>query len=139
MRLNESELVMGALERLGLRLKLVDASETFYNSKTTVKRIVTAEEIDPEMSEPLKSCIEPEYGARFSIGICTREGAIEFHAFAPLEALPCVTNGIPLGCSLLLLVDTVNCVQTLKAKASNYRRHVHARCGSGDQRFGFEA
>jgi hypothetical protein len=28
-----------------------------------------------------------------------------------------VTNDIPLGCSLLLLVDTVNCVQTLKAMA----------------------
>jgi hypothetical protein len=26
-----------------------------------------------------------------------------------------VTNGIPLGCTLLLLVHTVNCVQTLKA------------------------
>jgi hypothetical protein len=26
-----------------------------------------------------------------------------------------VTNGIPLGCSLLLPVDTVNSVQTLKA------------------------
>jgi hypothetical protein len=27
------------------------------------------------------------------------EGAIEFHALAPVEALPCVTNGIHLGCS----------------------------------------
>jgi hypothetical protein len=27
-----------------------------------------------------------------------------------------VTNGIPLGCSRLLPVDTVNCVQTLKAE-----------------------
>ena len=33
MRQNESELVMGALERLGLRLILVDASETFTTAK----------------------------------------------------------------------------------------------------------
>jgi hypothetical protein len=32
----------------------------------------------------------------------TLEDAIEFHAFAPLEALPCVTNDIPLGCSPFL-------------------------------------
>ena len=32
-----------------------------------------------------------------------------------LEANMRVTNGIPLGCSLVLPVDTANCVQTLKA------------------------
>jgi hypothetical protein len=32
-----------------------------------------------------------------------------------LEANTRVTNGIPLGSSLLLPVDTVNCIQTLKA------------------------
>jgi hypothetical protein len=42
------------------------------------------------------------------------EDAIEFHAFAPLEALP--SNAIPLGRSLLLPVRTVNCVQTLKVQ-----------------------
>jgi hypothetical protein len=41
--------------------------------------------------------------------------AIGSHAFAPLEASRRVTNDIPLGCSLLLPVHTVNCVQTLKA------------------------
>ena len=41
--------------------------------------------------------------------------AIEFHAFAPLEASKRVTNAIPLGCPLLLPVHAVNCVQTLKA------------------------
>jgi hypothetical protein len=48
------------------------------------------------------------------------EDAIEFHAFAPLEALTCmrVANAIPLGWSLLLPVGTVNCVQTLKASMS---------------------
>jgi hypothetical protein len=46
----------------------------------------------------------------------TLEDAIEFHAFAPLEALAsvCVTSGIPLGSQLLLPVGTVNSVQTLK-------------------------
>jgi hypothetical protein len=34
---------------------------------------------------------------------------------ATLEASTRVTNGIPLGCSLLSSVDTVNCMQTLKA------------------------
>jgi hypothetical protein len=34
----------------------------------------------------------------------TLEDAIEFHAFAPREASRCVTNGIPLGCSLFLPV-----------------------------------
>jgi hypothetical protein len=32
-----------------------------------------------------------------------------------IEASRCVTNGIPLGCPLLLPVHTVNCIQTLKA------------------------
>jgi hypothetical protein len=36
------------------------------------------------------------------------EDAIEFHAFAPLEASMRVTNGIPLGCSLLLPVRHCN-------------------------------
>jgi hypothetical protein len=37
-----------------------------------------------------------------------------------LEASRRVTNGILLGCLLLLPVDTVNCVQTLKAHKTNY-------------------
>jgi hypothetical protein len=40
--------------------------------------------------------------------------AVEFHAFAPLDASKRVTNGIPLGCPLLLPVGSVNSVQTLK-------------------------
>jgi hypothetical protein len=43
------------------------------------------------------------------------EDAIGSLAFS-LEANMRVTNGIPLGCSLLLLVDTVNCVATLKVR-----------------------
>jgi serine/threonine protein kinase len=43
----------------------------------------------------------------------TLEDAIGSHACS-LEANTRVTNGIPLGSSLLLPVDTVNCVQTLK-------------------------
>jgi hypothetical protein len=45
----------------------------------------------------------------------TLEDAIGSHTCS-LEANTRVTNGIPLGSSLLLPVDTVNCVQTLKAK-----------------------
>jgi hypothetical protein len=49
-----------------------------------------------------------------------------------------VTNGIPLGCPLLLPVDTVNCVQTLKVDTRRYEPTVgayvvecwrEARCG----------
>jgi hypothetical protein len=43
----------------------------------------------------------------------TLEDAIGSHACS-LEANMRVTNGNPLGCPLLLPVDTVNCVQTLK-------------------------
>jgi hypothetical protein len=50
------------------------------------------------------------YGARFPTEIYAR-GCIGSHAQASRR----VTNGIPLGCSPLLPVDTVNCVQTLKA------------------------
>jgi hypothetical protein len=44
----------------------------------------------------------------------TLEDAIGSHACS-LEANTRVTNGIPLGSLLLLPVDTVNCIQTLKA------------------------
>jgi hypothetical protein len=43
----------------------------------------------------------------------TLEDAIGSHACS-LEANKRATNGIPLGCPLLLPVGTVNCVQTLK-------------------------
>jgi hypothetical protein len=47
------------------------------------------------------------------------EDTIEFPAFVPLEALACVRPmAFPLGCSLLLPVGTVNCVQTLRASMS---------------------
>jgi hypothetical protein len=45
----------------------------------------------------------------------TLEDAIGSHACS-LDANMLVTNGIPLGSSLLLPVHTVNCVQTLKAR-----------------------
>jgi hypothetical protein len=49
------------------------------------------------------------------------EDASEFHAVAPLEASIPATNDIPLGCSLILLllpVDTIHSVQTLKVANS---------------------
>jgi hypothetical protein len=49
---------------------------------------------------------------------CTLEDAIGSHACS-LEASRRETNGIPLGCSLLLPDHTVNCVQTLKAAAAD--------------------
>jgi hypothetical protein len=55
------------------------------------------------------------HGARFRQKF-TLDDAIGSHACS-LEARRRVTNGIPLGCSLLLLAHTVNCVQTLKAVA----------------------
>jgi hypothetical protein len=56
----------------------------------------------------------------------TLEDAIGSHACS-LEANTRVTNGIPLGCSLLLPVDTVNFVQTLKARRSR------PGCGRGSR------
>jgi hypothetical protein len=51
----------------------------------------------------------------FSDRIFALEDAIEFHAFAPLEALPCVCpNSIPLGCPLQLAIATLNYITTLK-------------------------
>jgi hypothetical protein len=67
------------------------------------------------------------------------EDAIEFHAFAPLES-SCMhaTNDIPLGCSLLLPVHTVNCVQTLKAPAGCkvWKASTHCNRASGRSRRG---
>jgi hypothetical protein len=56
------------------------------------------------------------FGLKFTL-----KDAIEFHAFALLEASMRVINGIPLGCSPLLPVGTVNTVQTLKASRSSCR------------------
>jgi tRNA A-37 threonylcarbamoyl transferase component Bud32 len=55
----------------------------------------------------------------------TLEGAIGSHACSR-EANMRVTNGIPLGSSLLLPVYTVNCVQTLKERLA-IRRTIHQR------------
>jgi hypothetical protein len=88
------------------------------------------------------------YGARFSTEF-TPEDAIGAHACS-LEANMRATNGIPLGCLLLLPVGTVNCVQTLKGNGAGgagdvfcYERHVlellsarivhtHARVGTAE-------
>jgi hypothetical protein len=53
-----------------------------------------------------------QYSVRFRQKF-TLEDAVGSHACS-LEANMRVTNGIPLGSSLLLPVHTVNCVQTLK-------------------------
>ena len=65
---------------------------------------------------PERSKLAPWVRCAFSTVLYTLEDAIEFHAFAPLEALAsvCVTSGIPLRSQLLLPVGTVNSVQTLK-------------------------
>ena len=52
---------MDSLQQLGLPLDLLDASETFYNSKTTISR--TGKPGDPE-TEPLKRVTEPEQKRR---------------------------------------------------------------------------
>jgi hypothetical protein len=55
----------------------------------------------------------------------TLEDAIGSHACS-LQANMRVTNGIPLGSSLLLPVHTAICVQTLKAlRARGVPTHVH--------------
>jgi hypothetical protein len=54
------------------------------------------------------------FGARFSTEIYFRD-AIGFPRPCSLEVSRCVTNGIPLGCPLILTVAIVNYAQTLKA------------------------
>jgi hypothetical protein len=66
---------------------------------------------------------DKRYGARFRQKF-TLEDAIGSHACS-LEANTRVTNGIPLGSSLLLPVHTVNCVQTLEATAVEQWRVQH--------------
>eukprot|EP00039_Didymoeca_costata_P011064 m.152101 g.152101 ORF g.152101 m.152101 type:complete len:485 (+) comp15050_c0_seq2:168-1622(+) len=53
MRKDESALVMTSLERLGLNIDMVDASEAFYNGRTHFKG-------STELSKPLKEAYEPE-------------------------------------------------------------------------------
>jgi hypothetical protein len=53
------------------------------------------------------------------------EDAIDSH-ICSLEANMCVTDDIPLGCSLLLTVTTVNSIQTLKAVKPRPRNAVDA-------------
>lgn len=63
MRARESELVETSLQRLGLNLKVIDASNTFYNSTTTLDRKAKRSD-DTPMSPPLKAAIEPEQKRR---------------------------------------------------------------------------
>jgi hypothetical protein len=62
----------------------------------------------------------------------TLEDAIGSHACS-LEANIRVTNGIPLGSPLILPVDTVNCVQTLKARGCTcaHAGWIRGVCGHG--------
>jgi hypothetical protein len=70
------------------------------------------------------------YGARFRQKF-TLEDAIGSHACS-LEANTRVTNGIPIGSSPLLPVDTVICVQTLKAFSTPNREQscLQLACGT---------
>jgi uncharacterized membrane protein YgcG len=80
----------------------------------------------------------------------TLEDAIGSHACS-LEANMRVTKGIPLGWPLFLPVDTVNCVQTLKAQTNPMKKwdashadtafnRMEARAaGKGGERGGREA
>jgi hypothetical protein len=54
------------------------------------------------------------HGARFSAEIYAR-GCHWIPGMFAWSAVMRVTDGIPLGCSFFLPIDTVNCVQTLKA------------------------
>jgi hypothetical protein len=86
---------------------------------------------DTNMSRQTALCTEGfslMYGARFRQKFTT-EDAIGFPRLLASSSCMRVTNGIPLGCSLLLPVDTVNSVQTLKAVAYQHKRWPLAACG----------
>jgi hypothetical protein len=73
------------------------------------------------------------HGARFRQEF-TLEDAIGSHACS-LEVNMRATNGIPFGCSLLLPVDTVNCVQTPKVYAPALVELVDFVGGAAELRF----
>jgi hypothetical protein len=75
--------------------------------------------------------LHSRHGARFSAEIYNLEDAIEIHALALFEASMRVINGIPLGCSLLLPVGTVNSVKTRKA-AEPMLTELDQKVGDGD-------
>jgi hypothetical protein len=93
--------------------KLYAFSQTNRNSVASLKK----QDLPPYTNLPVgaDTFFDPTclYGARFRQKF-TLEDAIGSHACS-LEANTRVTNGIPLGSSLLLPVCTVNCFQTLKA------------------------
>ena len=56
MRLNESQTVEHALSQVGMNLKVVDASQTFYNSTTTIDGVTTerlCDTISPEIKRKI--------------------------------------------------------------------------------------
>jgi hypothetical protein len=57
------------------------------------------------------STVRSVFGQDFALG-----DAIGPHASCLLEANKCVANDIPLGCSIILPVGPVTCVQTLKGE-----------------------
>jgi hypothetical protein len=84
----------------------------------TVDRLNGIElQTDPIESIKLMDVIKDAegHGARFQTEFCTRGCHWIPHIFACSDPMH-VTNGIPLGCPLLLPVGTVNCVQTLKVR-----------------------
>jgi hypothetical protein len=64
------------------------------------------------------------HGARFRQNFGLEDAILISHACS-LEASKRVTNAVPLGCSILLPVDTVYCVLTLKAKELRFQEKLH--------------
>jgi hypothetical protein len=93
-----------------VHLKPSDVSPVAAARRALTELVEVDVDLNPE------HVLEAGHGARFSAEIYTRG----CH-WIPREANTRVTNGIPLGSSLLLPVDTVNCVQTLKAVATAAR------------------
>jgi hypothetical protein len=77
-----------------------------------------AAQVEPVVDAPVVNYLTDEaVRCAFSDRNLHSRNAIELHAFAPVGASRRVTDGIPLGSSLLLPVHTVNCIQTLKVVA----------------------
>jgi GMP synthase (glutamine-hydrolysing) len=64
MRKDESAIVMKSLERLGLPLKVIDASADFYSATTTIDRHADPDDPDAAQSPQLSACVEPEQKRR---------------------------------------------------------------------------
>jgi hypothetical protein len=97
----EVQMHLRTMDRLSAATAIRELTASLIHPNATedfvLKYIASDAKIPESIPSPpsLQESAFAVYGARFSTGVCTRrqftlEDAIEFHTFAPLEALPCM-------------------------------------------------